>query len=69
MVVPGDEMEFRLLGNVEASVRGRPVALGRPQDRLALAALLLAPGGSLTPGELAARLWADRPPETAPDLA
>ncbi|WUI02898.1 hypothetical protein OHR68_14175 [Spirillospora sp. NBC_00431] len=60
-------MEFRLLGKVEATARGRPVALGRPMDRLALAALLLAPGGSLTPGELAGRLW-EEPPETAPDL-
>ncbi|WP_165968832.1 AfsR/SARP family transcriptional regulator [Actinomadura sp. KC06] len=66
--MPGDDMEFRLLGKVEALVRGRPAALGRPMDRLALAALLLAPGGSLTPGELAGRLW-EEPPETAPDLA
>jgi DNA-binding SARP family transcriptional activator len=67
MVVPGDDMEFRLLGKVEAEAGGRPVALGRPMERLALAALLLAPGGSLTPRELAGRLWGE-PPETAPDL-
>lgn len=67
MAMPGDEMEFRLLGQVEAAVRGRPAPLGRPMDRLALAALLLAPRGALTPGELAGRLW-EEPPETAPDL-
>lgn len=39
--MPADRLEFRLLGAVEATVSGRPVELGRRQERCLLGLLLL----------------------------
>ncbi|MFR9722237.1 BTAD domain-containing putative transcriptional regulator [Streptomyces sp. MS19] len=59
-------MDVRLLGPVEVfGDDGSPVALTAPAQRTVLAALALRPGAPVSVGELAARLWAERPPRTA----
>jgi DNA-binding SARP family transcriptional activator/predicted RNA-binding Zn ribbon-like protein len=59
-------MEFRLLGPFEASHESRAVAIGRRQERLVLAALLLAPPRRVVTAErLVETLWPDRPPPRA----
>ena len=65
---PGADVEFRVLGAVEAMVNGRPLKLGAPMDRLVLTALLLAKGRALSTEELTDRLWGNASPETSPEL-
>ncbi|MEV8372444.1 BTAD domain-containing putative transcriptional regulator [Kribbella sp. NPDC056861] len=56
-------MEYRLLGPVEVVVAGKPVALGRRQERLLLALLVLS-ANSLVPAErLISLLWQDKSPD------
>ncbi len=58
-------MEFRLLGPVEASVDGRQLDLGPPQQRCVWA-ILLAEAPRTVPTELLIdRVWNDHPPATA----
>lgn len=54
-------MEFRLLGKVEVSARGRPLDIGSPQQRLLLAALAADAGQVVTAESLIDRLWDDAP--------
>lgn len=54
-------MEFRLLGPVEVRAGGQPVGLGRPQQRLLLAALAVDAGRPVAIQTLACRLWDDAP--------
>jgi predicted ATPase/DNA-binding SARP family transcriptional activator len=61
-------LELRLLGPVEALVDDRPVPLGPPQRRALLAVLGLRPGVVVGVDALIAGLWADRAPESAPNI-
>lgn len=58
-------MDFRLLGPFTAIGGTGPVELGRRQERLVLAALLLAPGRVVGTERLIALLWPDDPPRAA----
>jgi DNA-binding SARP family transcriptional activator len=58
-------MEFRVLGPFEAGNGSARARVGRRQERLLLALLLLGRGGPVTTGRLAELLWPDGPPPTA----
>jgi hypothetical protein len=58
-------VRFRLLGNIEAEVDGRPVDLGPARRRCVLAALLADVDHPVPAGRLACQVWADRPPDRA----
>lgn len=58
-------MEFRLLGPFEAVHDGREVPVGRRQERIVLAALLLAPGHIVAVDRLIDLLWPEDPPASA----
>ena len=55
-------IEVHLLGAVALRVDGRPVPVPGARQRVALAALALAPGGTLTSETLADHLWGDELP-------
>jgi len=57
--------EFRLLGPVEVWKDGRRLDSGPPQQRIALAALLVDAGRVVPAETLIARLWDDDPPAAA----
>ncbi|WP_168220791.1 winged helix-turn-helix domain-containing protein [Streptomyces sp. RFCAC02] len=60
-------MDVRLLGPLEVFADdGSRLALTAPAQRAVLAALALRPGLPVPAGDLAARLWGDAPPRTAP---
>ncbi|MBQ1019727.1 AfsR/SARP family transcriptional regulator [Micromonospora sp. D93] len=59
------QMEFRILGPIEAVRAGQSVRLAGPQQRSVLAALLLARGRMVSVGRLVRLLWAEQPPVTA----
>ncbi|GAB1644820.1 BTAD domain-containing putative transcriptional regulator [Krasilnikovia sp. MM14-A1259] len=59
-------MELRVLGEFEATHESRGVGVGRRQERLALAALLIAaPGRAVSTDRLIDAVWPDDPPRTA----
>jgi WD40 repeat protein/DNA-binding SARP family transcriptional activator len=58
-------MEIRLLGPIEASLDGRPVALGPPQQRAVLAMLALQVNRAVSTDRLIEGLWDERPPPSA----
>nr|WP_229795692.1 hypothetical protein [Saccharothrix coeruleofusca] len=53
-------MEFRLLGDIEAHLDGRPADLGHLQRRWVLAVLLMEPDRVVGVQRLVARVWAHR---------
>jgi YVTN family beta-propeller protein len=57
-------MEFRILGPLEVSEDGDPVALQGSKPRALLAALLLRANEAVPTGALIDALWGDRPPDT-----
>ncbi|MEO3886447.1 BTAD domain-containing putative transcriptional regulator [Nonomuraea sp. B5E05] len=59
------QMEFRILGPLEASCLGRPVKLGGPRPRSLLAALLLDAGRIVPLDRLVTAIWGDRLPGSA----
>jgi DNA-binding SARP family transcriptional activator len=59
------EVEYRLLGPVEALVAGRPVRLGGARQRTLLAALLLHAGHVVSADTLIELVWGQAPPRTA----
>ncbi|MCX5065486.1 AfsR/SARP family transcriptional regulator [Micromonospora lupini] len=59
------QMDFRILGPIEAVRTGQPVRLAGPQQRSVLAALLLARGRMVSVDRLVRLLWAEQPPATA----
>ncbi|UUU22017.1 AfsR/SARP family transcriptional regulator [Streptomyces sp. DSM 40750] len=59
------ELEFRLLGPVEAWHGGRPLRLGGPKPRALLAVLLLRAGQVVPADTLVDVIWGDEPPDTA----
>ncbi|GAA2830012.1 AfsR/SARP family transcriptional regulator [Kribbella solani] len=58
-------MEFRLLGPLEVWTDGAEVRIGRRQERLVLAALLLKANEVIAPTELVDLLWPHDPPTDA----
>ncbi|MFE7836411.1 BTAD domain-containing putative transcriptional regulator [Streptomyces sp. NPDC057474] len=59
------ELEFRLLGPVEAWHGDRPLRLGGPKPRALLAVLLLRAGQVVPADALVDVIWGDEPPGTA----
>src|SRR5829696_7532141 len=58
-------MDFRILGPVEASANGEPIALGGPKQRALLAILLLNADRVVSSDRLIEALWAGEPPAAA----
>ena len=58
-------MRFTILGPVEVSLDGRPVALGGPKQRALLAILLLHRNQVVSRDRLIDALWGSRPPPSA----
>ena len=61
-------MEIRLLGPIEASFDGRPVALGPPQQRAVLAMLALQVNRTVSTDRLIEGLWDERAPPSGHKL-
>jgi DNA-binding SARP family transcriptional activator len=61
-------MDVRVLGPVEASVKGRAVAIGAGKPRALLALLALRAGETVTVERLIDGLWGEPPPPTATKL-
>src|SRR4051794_34372749 len=59
------ELEFRLLGPVEAREAGSPLQLGGPRQRAILALLLLHAREAVARDSLIDAVWDERPPATA----
>ncbi|MEW9517000.1 SAV_2336 N-terminal domain-related protein [Streptomyces tubercidicus] len=62
---PPPPPRFGVLGPVRAWRGATPLALGGPEERAMLAALLLRPGHSADAAELISGLWGERPPGAA----
>ena len=60
-------LEIRLLGSVEARLRGKPVPLGGSKQRTLLAALALEANRVVPDDRLIDLLWPEEPPEGAID--
>jgi WD40 repeat protein/DNA-binding SARP family transcriptional activator len=58
-------MEISVLGPVEVSAGGRPVAIGAGKPRALLALLALHEGSTVTTDRLVEGLWGEQPPATA----
>jgi DNA-binding SARP family transcriptional activator len=61
-------VEYRVLGPLEASVGGRAIPLGPPKQRATLALLLCRPNTVVPATRLVDGLWGDDPPGSAPNL-
>jgi DNA-binding SARP family transcriptional activator len=61
----GPRPEFRLLGPLEASVEGQPIALGGLRQRTLLVLLLLRANEAVSRDRLIDDLWGSEPPATA----
>ncbi len=61
-------MEYRLLGPLEVSVNGSPVALGAPRQRAVLAALLLHANHVVTVNRLVQAVWWEPPRSESSNL-
>jgi predicted ATPase/DNA-binding SARP family transcriptional activator len=59
------EVEFRILGRLEALQDGDPLELGSPRQRALFARLLVSPNKVITTNRLVEDLWHGDPPETA----
>ncbi|WP_260695892.1 AfsR/SARP family transcriptional regulator [Streptomyces sp. IB201691-2A2] len=63
--VPSAEVEFRVLGPMEATVGGRAVDLGAPKQRAALALLVSQVGRAVSVDVMLEELWDGQPPPSA----
>lgn len=63
----GDTVEFKILGQMEVRINSQPSVISAAKHRVLLASLLLRFNRVVTVGELAERLWGDKPPRTARD--
>lgn len=63
--VPSTEVEFRVLGPVEATVGGRAVDLGAPKQRAALALLISQLDRPVSVDVMLEELWDGQPPPSA----
>ena len=61
-------MEFRILGPLEVTEDGRPLALGGGHQRALLAVLLLHRNRVVAADQLIDGIWGERPPDTAANL-
>jgi WD40 repeat protein/DNA-binding SARP family transcriptional activator len=61
----GGQMEISVLGPVEVSAGGRPVAIGAGKTRALLALLALHEGSTVSTDRLVEGLWGEEPPATA----
>src|SRR5215213_7759228 len=61
-------MDLGVLGPVEASVDGHPVAIGAGKPRALLALLALNAGSTVSTERLIEGLWGEEPPATAPKM-
>ena len=61
----GGQLEFRILGSLEITKGGSPLALGSRKQRMLLAALLLHQGEPVSSDALADALWGEHPPTAA----
>jgi DNA-binding SARP family transcriptional activator len=59
------DIEYRILGSVEALQDGSPAPIGAPRQRAVLAALLLEANRVVSVGRLVRQLWGSRPPHQA----
>jgi DNA-binding SARP family transcriptional activator/streptogramin lyase len=62
---PEEAVEFRILGPLEASSRGRPLELGAGKQRALLVLLLLRAGEVVSTDRLIDALWGEQPPPSA----
>jgi DNA-binding SARP family transcriptional activator/ABC-type branched-subunit amino acid transport system substrate-binding protein len=58
-------MDFRVLGPLEVTDGGRPLALGGPRQKLVLASLILEANHVVPTDRLIDRIWGDEPPDAA----
>jgi predicted ATPase/DNA-binding SARP family transcriptional activator len=58
-------LDFRVLGPLEVSAGGTPLALGGPQQRAVLAVLLLNANSAVSRDRLVDALWGETPPATS----
>jgi predicted ATPase/DNA-binding SARP family transcriptional activator len=65
MALTGGEIEFRVLGPVEAVLDGQPLRVGGPRQRALLALLLLEPGRVTSNDRLIEELWQGHAPPAA----
>jgi DNA-binding SARP family transcriptional activator len=61
----GGEVDFRLLGPVQAIAAGRPLILGERKQRLVLAILLLEANRVVPVERMVELIWPDGPPDSA----
>jgi predicted ATPase/DNA-binding SARP family transcriptional activator len=59
------QLEFRVLGPLEATADGEPLALGGRQQRAVLALLLLSPNEVVSRERMVDAVWGEHPPATA----
>jgi DNA-binding SARP family transcriptional activator len=63
--LPGINVEFRILGPLEALLDERPLPLGSRKQRILLAALLLRPNEVVSVDQLIDALWGETAPKRA----